>query len=85
MGLRPDFISPRTLVRTWGTRTELREWKSGLAGHLENISRVDLGNRSRLEGSSAHPVMVAGIELEDTLVQDGAEIPAVAALGYPGY
>ena len=23
MGLRPVFINPRTLVRTWGTRTEL--------------------------------------------------------------
>jgi hypothetical protein len=23
MGLRPVFINPRTLVRTWGTQTEL--------------------------------------------------------------
>jgi hypothetical protein len=23
MGLRPIFINPRTLVRTWGTQTEL--------------------------------------------------------------
>ena len=23
IGLRPDFLDPRTLVRTWGTRSEL--------------------------------------------------------------
>ena len=28
MGLRPVFLNPRTQVRTWGTRSELREgWK----------------------------------------------------------
>jgi hypothetical protein len=29
MGLRPVFINPRTLVRTWGTQTELCEGKNG--------------------------------------------------------
>jgi hypothetical protein len=30
MGLRPVLINPRTLVRTWGTQTELCKGKNEL-------------------------------------------------------
>ena len=30
MGLRPVLVNPRTLVRTWGTRTELVRGEEGM-------------------------------------------------------
>jgi hypothetical protein len=44
MGLARIYY-PRTLVRTWGTRSELGECKSGLPKHFENISTGGLLNR----------------------------------------
>jgi len=42
-GFAPVFINPRTLVRTWGTRPELVECKSGLPGHFFELVKGKSG------------------------------------------
>ena len=82
-GFAPVFINPRTLVRTWGTRPELVECKSGLPGHFFELVKGKSGftktllfelvkGKSGLTGHFLSSWLSARVDYQDTSFRVGA-------------